>query len=277
MLPTGWLRGWTTEAAQILRLPTTPIEHGATLLRTWLRPPQMFAPNQNWTGDAEELIERLSHDRDRERELRRQQELINEELRRQLEALRGVSIDDHAGSVRLLDAVAVYAHNPTLAVGTVEINRGSRHGVRAASTAAHHSYVVGRVTDVRRLRSYVTPISHPSIGTMMAVVFSQDAPDVLPRADRRVLLEPRGRGVFHADIDRSSDVAVGDIVRLDDPTWHVAARGMIVGVVDAIEPNDEEPLRHRLIIRAPVQLHELSVIVLKIPVASDANGDDNAR
>ncbi len=274
LLPTDWLRGWTADAADILKLPTTPIEHAGTAVRQWLRPPRASHTLDDLSGDAEEIIEQLSRERDRERDLRRRQEMVTRELREQLEELRRIEIEPENGDVRLLDAAA-YAHNPHLPVGTVELNRGRRHGVREGSVVVFRSHVIGRISRVQYLRSYVTPITSQSVGVMRGVVFPQEHADEPMRDDWMIDLIPQGGGVFHATIDHTADVGTGDVVRLNDPAWHSAARGMIVGRVESVRTHDDEPLRRRLVIRAMYRPHELSTVVIMIDQSTGDAGPDH--
>jgi hypothetical protein len=80
-----------------------------------------------------------------------------------------------------------------------------------------------------------------------------------------------GEGVFIADVERDR-AFVGDIVRLNDPGWSPVAQGMILGTIESVTPNDDEPLRRRIVVRPQYAISDVAVVTLI--VAGDAEPDD---
>lgn len=68
----------------------------------------------------------------------------------------------------------------------------------------------------------------------------------------------------------------GMVVRLLDASegaWPRSARMLVVGVVEMVEPNPDQPLRPLVTVRPTVQLRRLSEVVLRIPVDEGERGD----
>jgi len=63
---------------------------------------------------------------------------------------------------------------------------------------------------------------------------------------------------------------VGQTVRLDDPTWPKAARMLVLGRVERVEPSPDQPLRRVITIRPTVAgLDRLSEVVIWTPVMGE--------
>ena len=105
--------------------------------------------------------------------------------------------------------------------------------------------LVGRLERVGPLRLLVRPVAHPDSGPVeVAVVRTAHNPD---RPLDRLLLQPDGTGVLHADIDRRVDIQVGDRLMLTDPSWPNRVQGLVLAIVRSLEPIDDAPLRQRVV------------------------------
>lgn len=277
LLPLRWL-WWVSDVAAIVALPLAPLNDGSNALRAWLR------PGDDPLRGASASEAQLRIELDTYRALWHGERLANEELLQRLEDAR-LAEQFHRGSIFDPIRADVVGRRPDGRRGPLRINVGASAGVAAGDVAVFRgAHIVGRVMpEVDRLTSLLLPIHDPGIGRLHAAVWKEPEPDVPNPGVVRVLLTPEGDGTFSADAAQDSGVRLGDQVVLDDPDWPDTARGMIVGLVDAIDRRDDQPLRVRLRVRPLYDLHELRSVVVKVhpngPGGSlgDAPGGDGAR
>ncbi|MEM7623130.1 MAG: hypothetical protein AAF235_07980 [Planctomycetota bacterium] len=98
----------------------------------------------------------------------------------------------------------------------------------------------------------------------------------------RCLLFPTEGGRLRGDAEVLNPTAArpnppvpepGMLVRLLDASegaWPRTARWLVVGVVERVDRNPEQPLRPLITVRPTVQLRRLSEVVLRIPIEESA-------
>lgn len=176
--------------------------------------------------------------------------------------------------VRVLQA-GVFGYATEARSPVLRVQAGSRQGVTPQSFAiAPGLQVVGRVVASAERTCTLKPITARG-GEALAgvVILSQGNPDGL-----RCTLSPTGEGTLRGPVEDRRDPAtsgaiepvVGQTVRLDDPTWPKAARMLVLGRVERVEPSPDQPLRRVITVRPTVAgLDRLSEVVLWTPIMGE--------
>jgi cell shape-determining protein MreC len=236
----------------------TPLSHLGGLVGNWLRPPPSAA-----AGDIapQELIERLAGEANSAEAARRAAEQRIVELETVIEQLQQARSFTRGGNVALRTA-AIVARHPDSSVGTVQLGAGSRNGVIEGTVAVYSgACLIGRVVSVSRLRCDLLPITSKRNDLIGAAIYASDRQQA---AGVEVQLVPAGDGTLTANIERNADIAVGDVARLSDSSWPEAAQGMELGLVEAIRPNDDHPLRATVVVRPRFTARDVATVTLKI-------------
>ncbi len=257
LAPAGWL-GWTNDLADLVRLPVTPLGHAGTAVRTWLRPeprPWEVSPDQ---------LEQLAAENERQAALYRRAQLRIAELEEQLEQLQQAEFYRPRVAVQYL-AAGVTANDANRPAAAVELNRGSRAGVREGTVAVYNgAHLIGRVERVSLLRSQLLPLCSVASGLLRALVLPRDRPEA-PLSEAAVIqLEPKGNGTFTAELSRETEISEGDLVMLADHTWPEAAQAMVIGTIESVRVKDDDLLRNRLVVRTRYRAHQLRYVTLKV-------------
>jgi len=279
-MPSRWLgwAGWFGTLAQTL---AAPVSHPVARFVRWVAP---AAPREA----IEDEGSRLWRQRSEEFEtlyLREQSE--NQRLREQIAELQSnaASMGGMRLDVRLLAAPVIGA-STDLSSGLLAVRAARGSGITPGTTVAVVVGVqlLGRVDSVRGWIPMVRPITDRSAGRVEGVVVLGDSREA-PRL--RCSLTPRGDGTLSgpvedagATIGEGASLAVGQRVRLDDRAWPESAQQLVLGEVERIEPNPEQPLRRMIVVRPLVDLSRISEVVLRIPIggATDADaGSDGGR
>jgi cell shape-determining protein MreC len=147
----------------------------------------------------------------------------------------------------------------------VELNRGSRAGVREGTVAVYNgAHLIGRVERVALLRSHLLPLCSAASGLLRALVLPRDRPEA-PLSEAAIIqLEPKGNGTFTAELSRETEVSEGDLVMLADHTWPESAQAMVIGTIESVRVKDDDLLRNELVERCRYQAHELRYVTLKV-------------
>lgn len=150
----------------------------------------------------------------------------------------------------------------------ITVRGGSRDGVEMNTVAVTAAFqLVGRVSDVRPRTSHVRLITDRTSGRMWGVVMVAD--DV---KGPKSLLSPVEGGKLQGRVE-NSDVRpqVGQLVRLDDDGWPRSARMLVIGRIEAVQP---DPVGWPIItVKPTVELLRLSEVELRIiPLDEDAGG-----
>jgi len=196
-------------------------------------------------------------------------EALNASLRTQLEEFQAGYASDVLRRFRL---VRVRRGPESLAAGSrlFRVTGGTNLGIEVGHVAiAEGGRLVGRVTSVGADSAIITPITEPGDerrgdGHLDVVVVppGQAFDDAFPGT-----LLPTGEGTLAGVFDRTYPIDVGDPVRLADPLWGEGHAGLLVGTVEAIEPNDAEPLYRRVIVRPTIDLDRVPAVYVRVPRA----------
>lgn len=257
LFPTRWIAPLTGDLSSILWVPLSPIAHGATAIRLWLRPRVVLQTD----GDSAILA-----DRDYYRGLWHAEQIRVQDLEKKLSAYEVASGGaPHGGTFRLA-AANVLSRTAGSGGVALKLNAGSQQGISAGDVAiVDGDGIVGRIApEVGAVSSTVLSIANRSIGRIDGYVVPADQekskrPQVIP-----IQLLPDGKGYLRGDTDLGSLARPGDIVRVKDPTWPSGAQGMRIGVVTEIKRKDEQPLRGEMIVRPAIDPTVVGELVIKL-------------
>lgn len=259
LLPVRALSGWTGDLARIVAVPVVPLMHGGMALRDWIRPPrEAFDPR------APEVVE-LEMAAERYRSLFEQSRLKTEALEREVAELKGIRERLPDPRVQLASA-SVVGLDPTRADGLVRINIGARHGLhRDAPVLMQGDVLAGVVAqEPSEFVSLVRPAARCSLAVRLYPAAGADPARAVGSFPGTVL-KPVDGGMWLGDIFAAdADVRVGDLARLADERYGDVARGLRVGVVRRIVPNEENPLVRRVEVEPVVPLAQAASVVVAI-------------
>jgi len=261
LLPTRWIAPLTSDLSSIVWVPLSPVAHGTTIIRLWLRPGK--APLA--AADAAVLVER-----DYYRGLWHAEQIRSQEFERKLSAYEIASGAGQRGGAIRLAAANVLTRTPGAGGLALKINAGSQQGISAGDVAVvDGDGLVGRIApEVGAVSSTVLSIANRSIGRIDGYVVPADQEKAKRPAVIAIQILPDGKGELRGDIDLGSPVRPGDIVRVKDPSWPLGAQGMRLGIVSEIRRKDTQPLRGEVIIRPAVDPATVGELVVKISVVS---------
>ncbi|MDP6601509.1 MAG: hypothetical protein QGH76_04355 [Phycisphaerales bacterium] len=247
MLPTSMLR-WTRDLSDLLRIPVTPLSHVGTRLTSWIRTADA---EEEVPGDPQQRAEHARAERDAFRRLYDEQRLRADEFASRLQELE----DLPEGAYRsprppLTITVDTTGLNPGEVSSLVELKRGGEAAdrVQVGDVVVSGSDVVGRVSRVGPFRLDMMPVTNNATGLVWAAIRPADATSATGRTSIAIQVLGDSRGVMRAHVDGREEVAVGDLVVLNDPSWPESGRGLVLGTIDSMAPLDEAPLRSELII-----------------------------
>ncbi len=175
-------------------------------------------------------------------------------------------------SYRLIPA-RVLGRSSDPAANTLLIDRGSRHGVSVGQIAVDGPSLLGRVVAVQHSSAAIEPLTAP--GNLYRAVVGNEK-------ERFVLLRSAGPDLLIADnIEQSFGVKQGDYVRLADDrrltSWPTVAQYLILGRVEAVENDPNNPLWKRIIVRPLQSLDHLGRMTLVAPHPADHRDPQEAR
>ncbi len=242
-MPTGWLVPWTNRLSEIVRLPLVPLGDIATSARVWLTVDDSLVA----TRDEFDLLER---ERNEYRRLYHASAERVRELEGLVGSLRGLPPVDAVGEYVAIE-VDVIGSDPSAPRGPLQVNAGTRRGLRGGGVAIHRGDVlVGRVMrEVGPTTAWIQPAL--ATGLIDARVTPAALADAGGRDDVAVQLEPEGGG-WRTTVDRSVAVTPGMVVRLHDAGWSRFAQGLAIGIVREVAPLESNPTRLEVRIR-PVE------------------------
>jgi len=275
-LPYDLRFGWQSDLARIVQVPMRPLTHPLNLVRGWLRPAARHPDLDGVPAGADELLTRLLEERDVA--LRGERAALQRvrELQEQLAEIQRLPADVFrtARTPVIAHVVRVAASGPAPGMVEVAVPRRAGEIIRPGSIVVTGGvHLLGRAeAGASGGRCRVIPLVHPATGFIRARVSPSDRPE----AGQLIQLEPLGLSGFRAtgsgaiaegegfvgDIELRSGVAIGDVVRLEDPAWPPTAQQMIIGRVVAIEDKRDQPLRQRAVIRPYWMLSELSYVTI---------------
>jgi len=273
LLPAGWRLPWQRDLAEIVQFPMRPFYDAGTMAAGRLRP----APSPASTiGPDQRDVNRLIEERDRaeRRSVAEHQRVL--ELQAQLEQLQQIPRQAFQ-AVRHPVVARITRRHPDSALGVVELKLPrSMPGVVLPNTPAVYAgvHLVGRVVEGGPPGTcLLLPVVSRETDYIRARVFAKEKPLT---GGRMIQVSPTGTGVFTAEVERG-EAFVGDRVRLDDPKWTQAAQGMVLGDIEAVDVDDAEPLRHKVIIRPVYQVSQVASVTLLIEQGLESASGERRR
>ena len=261
LLPASWL-GWTSDIADLVRVPITPISHIGTLMTGWVRP----APEL--PGQPEEELERnelVGAERNLYRQLWTAQMLRATELADQLRELQSLPESALRNPQPPISVpVDITGKRPSDVAGTIELKlvAGAKERVRIGDIAVVDLDIVGRVSRIGMTRIELNPTTHKETGLTRAAIIPARTQTGRPPLLAEIILQCSGSAEMYADVLATSGVKKGDLVMLDDPSWPRSGAGLTLGIVDSIVQLDEAPLRQRVIILPRRRARDFSRVII---------------
>lgn len=254
---------WLQDKVSIL---AAPISQPLVLASAWLR-----GSGTSMTDEAqlayEEKIAFLEAELLRQRQEHARLTQVIRDLQSGLEMVRDQP-------VRVLQA-GVFGYGTEARSPVLRVQAGAAQGVSPQSFAiAPGLQIVGRAFAIADRTCTVKPITARGAETIAGmVIIAEGNPDGL-----RCTLSPSGEGTLRGPVEdrrepttsAAIEPVVGQTVRLDDPTWPKAARMLVLGRIDRVEPSPDQPLRKIITVRPVVAgLDRLSEVVLWTPVLGE--------
>ncbi len=261
-LPADWSNRLTARARDLLTLSMLPFRPVLTLAINFTTAGgsgQAFDPT---AGDGANYLDLLAHYRQMQEELRAAQQTIA-----QMGALRHLP----ATGVELLPARAIASQHHEL-LHLLQLDRGQRDGVRQGLVVANGALLLGRISLVGPRTAGVRLITTPG-AALTARILPPQASE--PRDHVENLIADPNTLTFHARIDATVPVQVGDLAHLADDAWPREAQGLVIGRVSQIEPDPQTPQLRRQVLIEPLQspLRLGPVLVLR-PHAGPASSEE---
>jgi len=261
MAPVSWL-GWTSDLADLIRVPVTPFSHVGIMVTSWVRP--AIEPSDLPT-DEQERNNLAIAERDHYRQLWTAQMLRATELAdqlRELQALPNSALRNPLPPMSI--AIDITGRRSSDVAGTLELKliRGISGRILIGDIATIGRDIVGRVTQVGSTRLELTPVNHKDIGLTRAAIIPAHPSNHRPPLLAEIILQSDGGSSMFAEVPASSGVQVGDLVQLDDPSWPQSGAGLTLGVVGKVVQLDEAPLRQRVVIVPRRRARDVSRVVV---------------
>lgn len=269
---TRWV-GWFRDPLMTI---VAPISGPMTALSGWLRPGASSIPHD----ESPELAD-LRQQRDYYRGAYFRAEQENAQLRDTVRALQeGVAFGAPA-AVRRLEASRIGADPGS---GTIDVSRGSNHGVTLATVAVAVNapqHLVGRVSNVESMVSTVQILTDERISPRFIDTLIVPEGEVTPErmsASPRLQLEPAGEGTLAGNLGalHAELVNKGDLAFLDDPHWPASAQRLVVGRVIRVEETDR-PLFRRIVVKPDFDPARVTSVILRIAAEEGEGGAEGGR
>jgi cell shape-determining protein MreC len=263
LLP-GKLIGWVAWVSQPVIVVAAPVQKPMRSLVEWIK----GTPREESEGavEAEPLRQRI---KELETQLLAAQ-ARSETLERQL---REITLSRELNpEVTQLVPARIIGGGADLSGGILKAKAGKDEGVEAGSVAvAGGVNLVGRVTRVEKLYSFILPITAKASGLIEGVIMLSDQ-----QRGPRCQLGPAAGGLLRGRIDYPEgqaevlkELKAGMVVRLDDATWPSSARMLVIGVVEGVA---EENLHHFVTVKPAAPPDRVSELLIRVQPA-DAAGE----
>ncbi len=263
-LPARMLK-WTDWFSAQVQVAIVPITHPLTIVVDKIVPASISDPAAN----------------ERERALLNELERMKVELlQTREENNRLISLVDQysRGAALTPDLQVKQATRPrvgNLAGDILQIRTGNIDGlVQGTVVVFEATQLVGRVSRVNPKTALVLPITAPGAQRITGTILLN------PEGTKRIgcLLEPTGNGTLRGDVARPSleeslRIEVGQEVRLLDSQWPTSAQMLLIGTIERVESDPEQPLRSQIVVRPTFgDLRRVPEVTLRIPDTDDFGG-----
>jgi cell shape-determining protein MreC len=256
---------WTDWFSAQVQVAIVPITHPLTIVVDKIVPASISDPAAN----------------ERERALLNELERMKVELlQTREENTRLISLVDQysRGAALTPDLQVKQATRPrvgNLAGDILQIRTGNIDGLVQGTVVVHEAtQLVGRVSRVNTKTALVLPITAPGAQRITGTILLN------PEGTKRIgcLLEPTGNGTLRGDVARPSleeslRIEVGQEVRLLDSHWPTSAQMLLIGTIERVESDPEQPLRSQIVVRPTFgDLRRVPEVTLRIPDTDDFGG-----
>lgn len=272
-MPTRWI-GWENDVADIVSVPTVPFGHVGTTVKVWLRGNPEDLPGG--VEEVQHLRAELDGFRSRYNDAKRRVESLEDQIEQlQRSKVEGLDVQFNP------QAANIVGRNTASAGETYSLNVGENKSIEKGSVAVYDgSHLIGKISSVFRITSTLIPITDPAIDLLEAFLAPASANDSrMDRRRARTALTAVGDGTLTGEVRRDAQAMVGDYLLLDDPTWPRTARAMIVGVVVAVQPKEDNPYLDLIIVRPRYSASKLAYVTIKVERFGDERlsmvGDDS--
>jgi len=262
--PLRWTT-WTNWFAAQVKVAIVPITHPLTIVVDTIVPSRIADP------EASERELAITNELDRVRLELLQTRAENERLTRLVDQLsRGAAVTPE------VDVSQVPRQRVSSLMGDLLLVRtGPVEGLtRGTVVVADAVQLLGRVARVEDRTATVLPITAKASQPILAVVLLNES----GTQQVRTLLEPTGDGTLRGEVARSTGddqwrVRVGQEVRLRDDQWPRHAQMLVVGRIERIERDEDQPLRQRIIVRPTTEdLRRVPEVIFRIPITGEPGG-----
>ncbi len=268
LLPTRWL-GWVSDVSSIVRLPVAPLGDLGNSAAHWFRQPA--TAHSELDPITRDLVNDLEQQRDQYERLYYAADQRVAELEEQLQQLQQVPVEMLNTPVTLLRAQITTRH-PNQSNGPVQLNRGTRHGVKRNAIAVYQGvHLIGRIADVSNVSCSLHQLTNSATGLIRAAIFPSGVEAATAHETARVALRPVGDGTFVGDVAQEHQVQQGDSVRLFDPAWPIGAQAMVIGTVTEVRNKDDQPLRNEVVVTPRFTVSQLSDVTLIVEERAPLN------
>lgn len=257
--PLRWT-GWTGWFAAQVEVAIVPITHPLTIVVDTIVPSRIADPE----ASQRELAIGAELERVRLELMQVREE--NHRLSQLIDQFsRGAALTPDLSVKQVIRPRVTNLMGDLLLVRTGEV-QGLTQGVVVVADAVQ---LLGRVSRVDGRTATVLPITAKSAQRILATVLLNDSGS----EQARCLLTPVGDGTLRGEVARSAAtdrwrVEVGQEVRLMDNQWPTSAQMLVIGRVERVERNTDQPLRQRIIVRPTVKdLRRVPEVILRIPIA----------
>lgn len=263
-LPARMLK-WTDWFSAQVQVAIVPITHPLTIVVDKIVPASISDPAAN----------------ERERALLNELERMKVELlQTREENTRLISLVDQysRGAALTPDLQVKQATRPrvgNLAGDILQIRTGNIDGLVQGTVVVYEAtQLVGRVSRVNPKTALVLPITAPGAQRITGTILLNS------EGTKRIgcLLEPTGNGTLRGDVARPSleeslRIEVGQEVRLLDSQWPTSAQMLLIGTIERVESDPEQPLRSQIVVRPTFgDLRRVPEVTLRIPDTDDFGG-----
>jgi cell shape-determining protein MreC len=258
--PLSWL-GWLRWFSSLVETLAVPASHPFALVSRWVAPARPYRPSDDAVRILEEELEKY-------KQFYLSQQLENERQQRVLSELRAGAVIVGSEPVRQV-AATIIGSSSDLSSSIVRARAGTKHGVVEGAVAVGPGLqLLGRVVSTGVRMCEIQLVTSKASGPMRVRVMVDEAGG----QGLDCLLVPQGDGTLRGPIeDRGEatstkmDVKVGQSVRLaDGERWPRSASMFLVGTVELISPDPDQPLRKVVTVRPTLKLDRVGEVILRI-------------
>ncbi len=266
--PITWT-SWTNWFSDQVRVVITPIAHPITIAIDTIIPPTISDPNASIR--ERELIDELNRARTQLLQTRNENNRLNELME---QFSRGAQITPDL-DVRQIHRPRVSTISKDQILIKVNNDDQITQGTVAVANAVQ---LVGRTSRLSGRTASVLLITADSSQPILATILLNKSGS----KQAKCLLEPVGDGTLKGEVargtlDESLNIEIGQEVRLLDTQWPAHAQMLMIGTIEEIKPNLDQPLRQLIIVRPTIKdLRTIPEVIFRLPHTSDQDSTNSS-